>query len=128
MPVRMNNPQPADVMCLRSTSRRCVSFCPILGITHGERCEVDPGSSRPPSPYGERAQGRAVTAAAGPVSGTAATLHAHSDAYRHEALFYAGDDDFVTRLVPFIQGGVDRDEPVLVVVSAPKIERLRATL
>lgn len=47
------------------------------------------------------------------------------DRFRHEALFYAGDDEFVARTVPFIREGVHNREPVLVVVSAAKIAMLR---
>jgi anti-sigma regulatory factor (Ser/Thr protein kinase) len=50
------------------------------------------------------------------------------DAFRHEALLYAGDDEFLAATVPFITDGVARDEPVLVVVSAPRIAALRAAL
>jgi anti-sigma regulatory factor (Ser/Thr protein kinase) len=46
-------------------------------------------------------------------------------AFRHQALFYAGDDDFVARTVPFLRDGVHRDEPVLVVVPGRKIPLLR---
>ena len=48
--------------------------------------------------------------------------------FSHEALFYAGDSDFVVRTTPFIREGVAAGEPVLVVVGAAKIERLRAEL
>ena len=47
------------------------------------------------------------------------------NAFRHEALFYAGDADFVARTVPFILEGVRRREPVLVVVPAPKLALLK---
>jgi anti-sigma regulatory factor (Ser/Thr protein kinase) len=47
---------------------------------------------------------------------------------RHEALLYEGDDDFVSVVGPFVAEGVAAAEPVLVVVSAPKIRRLRAAL
>ena len=48
--------------------------------------------------------------------------------YRHAALFYAGEDEFLERLVPFIRDGVDADEPTLVVVSTQKIDALRREL
>ena len=48
--------------------------------------------------------------------------------YRHEALFYSGVDDFVGRVAPFVRDGVRAGEPVLVVVSAEKIARLREAL
>ena len=49
-------------------------------------------------------------------------------AFRHEALFYAGDDEFLGATVPFIADGLERDEPVLVVVNARKIDALRRRL
>ncbi|HEX2086000.1 MAG TPA: sensor histidine kinase [Solirubrobacteraceae bacterium] len=48
--------------------------------------------------------------------------------FRHEALFYAGTDDFVAQAVPFIRGGVAAGEPVLVAVGADRIARLREEL
>jgi len=37
--------------------------------------------------------------------------------YRHEALFYSGEADFLDRTAPFIRGAVENDEPVLVAIS-----------
>jgi len=48
--------------------------------------------------------------------------------YRHEALFYAGEAEFVSRMSAFIRDGARLGEPTLVVVSALKIERLRRKL
>jgi anti-sigma regulatory factor (Ser/Thr protein kinase) len=48
--------------------------------------------------------------------------------FRHEALFYAGEVDFVERTSEFIRDAVGAGEPVLVVVSTRKIELLRAEL
>lgn len=48
--------------------------------------------------------------------------------FRHEALLYAGWAEFVAGTVPFIRGGLDSGEPVLVVESAAKIEMLRTAL
>jgi anti-sigma regulatory factor (Ser/Thr protein kinase) len=48
--------------------------------------------------------------------------------FRHDALFYDGTEDFVVQTVPFIREGVDAGEPILVVVDAEKIARLRAEL
>jgi anti-sigma regulatory factor (Ser/Thr protein kinase) len=48
--------------------------------------------------------------------------------YRHEALFYSGEADFLGRTEPFIRGAVENDEPVLVAISRTKIERLRALI
>src|SRR5437868_3363988 len=49
-------------------------------------------------------------------------------AFRHEALLYAGEDEFVERNAAFIREGVAADEPVLVVVDAAKIDLLREEL
>jgi anti-sigma regulatory factor (Ser/Thr protein kinase) len=48
--------------------------------------------------------------------------------FRHDALFYAGTDEFVERTAAFIDDSVARREPILVVVSAEKIELLRGRL
>lgn len=48
--------------------------------------------------------------------------------YRHSALFYAGEEQFVQRLVPFIREGIAAREPTLVVVGVPKIDALRRAL
>jgi MEDS: MEthanogen/methylotroph, DcmR Sensory domain len=48
--------------------------------------------------------------------------------FSHEALFYAGGDEFVDRTAPFIREGLEADESVLVVVNADKIEMLRSEL
>jgi anti-sigma regulatory factor (Ser/Thr protein kinase) len=49
-------------------------------------------------------------------------------AYRHVALFYAGLDGFVDGIAQFIDAGVARGEPTLVVVGAAKIDALRRKL
>ena len=51
-----------------------------------------------------------------------------ASAFRHEALFYAGWAGFVAGTVPFIRGGLEAGEPVLVVESAEKIDMLRVAL
>ncbi|MHB8587330.1 MAG: anti-sigma factor RsbA family regulatory protein [Candidatus Dormibacteraceae bacterium] len=48
--------------------------------------------------------------------------------FRHEALLYAGAAEFVAGTVPFIRGGLEAGEPVLVVESPDKIEMLRIAL
>ncbi|MEA2656177.1 MAG: hypothetical protein QOI23_1542 [Chloroflexota bacterium] len=48
--------------------------------------------------------------------------------FRHEALLYAGMADFLAGTVPFVRGGLEAGEPVLVVESAAKIALLRAEL
>jgi anti-sigma regulatory factor (Ser/Thr protein kinase) len=50
------------------------------------------------------------------------------DRFAHDALFYTGMDDFVAQTASFIAEGVDAGEPILVVVSAEKIARLRTEL
>lgn len=50
------------------------------------------------------------------------------DAFRHEALLYAGLDDFLTGTVQFIRDGLAGGESVLVVESAAKIALHRAEL
>ena len=50
------------------------------------------------------------------------------DRFRHDALFYDGPDDFVAKTVPFIREGIDAGEPMLVVVSAEKIDLLTEEL
>jgi len=52
----------------------------------------------------------------------------NASAFRHEALLYAGEDEFLAGTVPFIEEGLEREETVLVVVSASKIDALRHTL
>ena len=53
---------------------------------------------------------------------------APASAFRHEALLYEGIDDFVEQTSSFIVEGVESGEPVLVVVAAEKIARLREEL
>jgi anti-sigma regulatory factor (Ser/Thr protein kinase) len=52
----------------------------------------------------------------------------HSCGFAHEALLYAAMDEFVAGTAPFVREGVEAGEPVLVAVSAEKIDRLRAEL
>jgi anti-sigma regulatory factor (Ser/Thr protein kinase) len=58
--------------------------------------------------------------------------HAQYDApgssFRHEALLYAGEDEFADRVGGFVREGVDAGEPVLVAVSSAKIDLLRRAL
>jgi anti-sigma regulatory factor (Ser/Thr protein kinase) len=48
--------------------------------------------------------------------------------FRHEAFFYAGETQFLDGIAAFVRGGVEAREPVLVVVSARKIDLLRDRL
>jgi anti-sigma regulatory factor (Ser/Thr protein kinase) len=50
------------------------------------------------------------------------------DGYRHEAFFYEGAEEFMAGVVPFIRAAVAADEPILVVLGAPKIAALREAL
>ena len=54
--------------------------------------------------------------------------HVERSGFRHEALFYDGLPDFVDRTGALIRDAVDRDEPMLVVVSREKIAALRDSL
>jgi anti-sigma regulatory factor (Ser/Thr protein kinase) len=48
--------------------------------------------------------------------------------FRHEAFLYAGETEFLDGAMQFIRGGLEADEPTLVVVDADKIEGLCAGL
>jgi anti-sigma regulatory factor (Ser/Thr protein kinase) len=48
--------------------------------------------------------------------------------FRHDAMFYAGPANFVDRTASFIRDSVRADEPILVVVSAEKIDLLKNEL
>jgi anti-sigma regulatory factor (Ser/Thr protein kinase) len=51
-----------------------------------------------------------------------------ADAFRHEALLYAGQSGFVSGTLPFIRDGLAAGEPTLVVVNQEKIDLLRQGL
>ena len=51
-----------------------------------------------------------------------------ADGFRHEALLYAGEAEFVGQASAFIREGLEAGQPVLVVVSAEKIAALRDEL
>ena len=53
---------------------------------------------------------------------------ATSDRFRHEAILYAGPDEFVAATASVLHDAVEREEPVLVVVDQPKIALLRTAL
>jgi anti-sigma regulatory factor (Ser/Thr protein kinase) len=48
--------------------------------------------------------------------------------FRHEALLYNGTEEFVVTAARFIREGIERDEPILVVVSSEKIALLKDDL
>jgi anti-sigma regulatory factor (Ser/Thr protein kinase) len=56
------------------------------------------------------------------------SLQKPEDLFRHEAFFYAGDDEFLEGTTDFIRAGARAAEPILVVVSARKIDLLRKRL
>jgi len=47
-------------------------------------------------------------------------------AYRHEAMFYSGDDGFLAGTIPFLTEAIVTEQPALVVVSEARIALLRA--
>ena len=57
-----------------------------------------------------------------------ATRVTNERGFRHEALLYAGMEEFVARTAPFIMGALEAEEPILVVVSRSKIAALRAAV
>jgi anti-sigma regulatory factor (Ser/Thr protein kinase) len=48
--------------------------------------------------------------------------------FEHEAMFYRGDADFLAGLLPFIRGGLERDEAVVVAEPLPRLDLLRDAL
>jgi anti-sigma regulatory factor (Ser/Thr protein kinase) len=48
--------------------------------------------------------------------------------FAHEALLYGGDDRFLDGALPFVLEGLKAGEPMLIVLSADKIERIRGEL
>jgi anti-sigma regulatory factor (Ser/Thr protein kinase) len=53
----------------------------------------------------------------------------HQDqAFVHEAFLYGSDDEFLQGTQAFVREGIERGEPVFVVLNAAKIEPLRAAL
>jgi anti-sigma regulatory factor (Ser/Thr protein kinase) len=62
------------------------------------------------------------------MSAVALSHGVESRVFRHEALFYAGDGEFVTAVSSFVREGVHAGEPILVLVPGPKIDMLRWSL
>jgi anti-sigma regulatory factor (Ser/Thr protein kinase) len=48
--------------------------------------------------------------------------------FAHEALLYGGDDGFLDGTMPFVLEGLAADEPMLLVLSAAKLERIKGEL
>ena len=59
---------------------------------------------------------------------TASTPPWHREAFSHEALLYAGQDEFAGAALAFLRSGLQAGEPMLVVVRGSKIAMLRAEL
>jgi anti-sigma regulatory factor (Ser/Thr protein kinase) len=59
---------------------------------------------------------------------TVASTPRRYDGFRHDAFFYATEQQFLDGVLPFIRGGLDRRAPILVVVDPPKIDLLRNAL
>ncbi|CAN5377404.1 MAG: anti-sigma factor RsbA family regulatory protein [Acidimicrobiia bacterium] len=59
---------------------------------------------------------------------TTAVARGRSALFHHDALLYAGDDEFLSRMTSFIEDGLQADEPILVMVGTAKIDRLRQAL
>src|SRR6478609_2928699 len=62
------------------------------------------------------------------MSSTPVSSPQNGHGFRHEALLYAGDDAFVDATLPFIGDAIAAGEPILVAVSAEKVERVRSKL
>jgi anti-sigma regulatory factor (Ser/Thr protein kinase) len=52
----------------------------------------------------------------------------YADEFRHEALFYRGEDEFVSAISAFARAGAAAGEPTLVVVSERRVNLLREAL
>ena len=52
----------------------------------------------------------------------------HHDRFLHEAVFYEGEDDFVSQVVPFLREGLEADEPILVALRDDRTRRLQDEL
>lgn len=50
------------------------------------------------------------------------------DRFRHEALFYAGEAEFLEGTISFIREGLQAGEPILVAVAPPKVALLQQAL
>jgi anti-sigma regulatory factor (Ser/Thr protein kinase) len=62
------------------------------------------------------------------MSTTIGTARGPDEGFRHQAYFYDGLDEFVPGMASFIRDALVADEPILVVVSAEKIDLLTAEL
>jgi anti-sigma regulatory factor (Ser/Thr protein kinase) len=56
------------------------------------------------------------------------SLGARQDDFRHEALFYGDEGEFMEGVGAFVRDGVAADEPIMVLLGARKVEALRSKL
>ena len=61
-------------------------------------------------------------------SGACERLDEGGGCFRHETLFYSGDDEFLAGTVPFIEGALDACEPILVAVGEERIALIKDAL
>jgi anti-sigma regulatory factor (Ser/Thr protein kinase) len=66
--------------------------------------------------------------ARGPSSASAVKVALVEDCFRHEALFYNGDDGFLRGVLPFVGEALEAEEPLLIAVGEARTELLRDTL
>lgn len=64
----------------------------------------------------------------GPSSASAVKVALVEDSFRHEALFYRGEDGFLSGTLPFVAEALQEGEPLLVVVSERREQALRRAL
>lgn len=53
---------------------------------------------------------------------------AAEDRFHHEALFYAGADEFLTGTAPFVRAGLEAEEAILVALPSARLELLKGEL
>jgi anti-sigma regulatory factor (Ser/Thr protein kinase) len=53
---------------------------------------------------------------------------AQARGFRHEAFFYAGDDEFLAGTVPYLEEGITAGEAVLVILPGPRMQLLQEAL
>ena len=85
------------------------------------------GAAASQSPTGAAASQSPTSASAAPDPPSGGPVKAHQG-YQHEAFFYRGPQEFVAGIAPFVRGGVAMGQPVLVVVSEPRLTLLRDAL
>jgi anti-sigma regulatory factor (Ser/Thr protein kinase) len=59
---------------------------------------------------------------------TPQTVESRRHGFSHQALLYAGDEEFVDGTLPFVRAGLEADEPTMVVVNTTKIGVLKEAL